>query len=475
MVKQRRAFQCIVAGLSMLGSVAAQAADCYTSSAGTSTASSTSCGLNSNTSAGSAYNTYCWYTSNTNSYQCCHARQNFSLYKSACTQQGGTAYPGAALAVTQMVQSQRLSSVTGSSTILTNCQNQSASSSSKGYWPSACTPAGLSYQIPGYGNYVFAEGTQDSATGKLMYYLAKGGWSPIVYIYGVVDHPVVVTKMLVSTPPTSNSSSSATLLKSFTWRDGLTTAQYDSGFNGGMGSGEVTQGATAWKNVYFQLINACTGSTCDPTYNKKYIFFTDPPAGDPEPVLGTLQYEQVPGVLRPGERFLTPEAARERVLEAMGNAPLADDQQLWEILERTSPGLARLVNGTNPDGSSNRYYLIPMINRKTETEVIIALSAEDGSWLQHVRLDTPMVFRPIDFAEATALVRPHLASDETANASTDLVFDPLDTPWNIRSWQNPHWRFEVKDRKGHVVADYRVTLDGHVRRVDLSVEKSLRR
>lgn len=466
--------QWMILGACSLGVSELSAQTCYTSSAGTSTASGSSCGLNSSSGAGAAYQTYCWFMSSTSSYQCCHSKQNFSLYSSACTQQGGVAYPGPALAVTQMLQSQRQSSVSAASSILTTCQNNS-SSTNKSYWPSSCTPLGLSYNLSGYGANVYGDGSQDSATGKLMYYLAKGGWSPIVYIYGVVDHPIVVTKMLVSSPPTSNSSSSAALLKNFTWRDGLTTSQTDSGWNGGMGTGEVTQGATAWKNVYFMLLNACSSSSCDPTYNKKYVFFTDPPADDLNPILPTLQYDEVDGVLRPGEHVLTPTAARERVLEAMSKAPLDDDDRLWGILNRTVPGPAWLVNGTNPDGTPNRYYLIAMYNKKGEAEVIIALSAEDGSWLQHITLDVPTPYQGIDYATASAMVRPLLGAGETMRGESELVFDPLMTPWNIRTWQNPHWRFEVRDQKGNVVADYRVTLNGHVRKIDLMKEVSLRR
>lgn len=326
-------------------------------------------------------------------------------------------------------------------------------------WPSTCNPDGMALFLNNFsppnppGEFpvhwiTFKSITQATVISELIRGLRDFGSPGIVPVYGQADHWVAVTQVTIS------ALGAVSNVRAF---DGGKIGGTDSGTNSFF-QGLQSWSGTAFKNTFFVLLTAinpscdgvdpggCGAPPVNDPFANKFVLMYEPPANRTNTATQLASFETFKGVAAKGAMNAT--LASARLTDALVQAGIHADPQMWGVLKAASPGAATLVTGRWPDGSANNYYNVPMLSSQNSNTAVafVQLDAANGAFLSANVLSTPVSFSPVTALRAQDIARSTLNAGESLSGGT-LTWNPRSSSTFSRSPNEPYFEFTVVGSK----------------------------
>lgn len=321
-------------------------------------------------------------------------------------------------------------------------------------WPGNCNPTKMASALASltgrtWVQFTWAGTDQVSALNTLVSSLKDHGSPAIVPIYGQADHWVAVNQI------TGTLTGTNWTISQVKFYDGGPAGGTDGGLNSYEG-GLLSYGGSAWRNVYFRVLEninpSCDPCTTDPWYDR-YVIMWEPPPGQEHTNL-VANYARSPGVFQGvgSERL-----AQIQVWSALTAAGINQDASIWNAISGGQAGRAFEVNGVAPAGDRWDYFLVPIMSDAHTVTAFVQLAADDGAFESVHVLPQPKAFHPVQRNTAQLLARTALGAGESLSPGI-LTWDPrAQTPF-AKAPTFPYYEFSVVDAH-HQVGVVRVSFD----------------
>jgi hypothetical protein len=324
--------------------------------------------------------------------------------------------------------------------------SQCAAAGAATIWPGNCNPTKMASALVTLTGRSWVQSTwlstdQASALNIIVSALKDHGSPAVVPIYGQADHWVAVTQV------TATGSGSSWTINQVKFFDGGPVGGTDGGFNSYEG-GLLSYGGSAWKNVYFRVLEninpSCDPCTGDPWYDH-YVIMWEPPPGQEHTNI-VANYARSPGVFQgaASERL-----AQIQVWNSLTAAGIHQDAQIWNAISGGQAGHAFEVNGVAPTGDRWDYFLVPIMSDAHTVTAFVQLAADDGAFESVHVLPQPKAFNPVQRNTAQLLARTALGAGESLTPGI-LTWDPrAQTPF-AKAPTFPYYEFAVVNQHQQV-------------------------
>jgi hypothetical protein len=330
-------------------------------------------------------------------------------------------------------------------------------------WPSICNPDGMALFLNQFSPpnpvgeppvHWITEKSTDQAfiISEVIRGLRDFGSPGIVPVYGQADHWVAITQITVGvTGAVSN------------------VRAFDGGKINGMDSGTNSffQGLQSWsgiafRNTFFTLVTAinpscdnvlpsgCGSPPVNDPFANKFVLMFEPPSNRTSSPTQPATFETFTGVTGKGSMNAT--IASARVTDALVQAGIHADPQMWNAIKAGTPGQATLVQGKWPNGTAWNYYLVPILSSKNSNSAVafVHLSADNGAFESANVLNTAVPFAPVSLTRAQDLAKSALGAGETLTGGA-LTWNPRARTAFASSPNEPYFEFGVAGDKSSAV------------------------
>jgi hypothetical protein len=340
-------------------------------------------------------------------------------------------------------------------------------------WPSICNPDGMALFLNQFSppnppgepavHWITIKSTNQAVViSEAIRGLRDFGSPGIVPVYGQADHWVAITQITIG------ATGAVTNVRAF---DGGKINGMDSGTNSFF-QGLQSWSGIAFRNTFFVLVTAinpscdnvlpsgCGGPPINDPFANNFVLMYEPPANRTNAATQPASFETFVGVTGKGKMNAT--IASARVTDALVQAGIQADPQMWGAIKAGTPGQATLVSGKWPNGTAWNYYLVPIMSSQNANTAVafVHLSADNGAFESANVLTNPVAFAPVSLTRAQDLAAGALTKGESLTGGT-LTWNPRAKTAFRSSPNEPYFEFGVAGGNGTV----RVRLnDGAVER-----------
>jgi hypothetical protein len=329
-------------------------------------------------------------------------------------------------------------------------------------WPSTCNPDGMALFLNNFSppnppgefpvHWITIKSTdQPTIINEIIRGLRDFGSPGIIPVYGQADHWVAVTQITIS------SLGAVSNVRAF---DGGKIGGMDSGTNSFF-QGLQSFSGIAFRNTFYVILtainpacdnvlpNGCGSPPVNDPFAMKFVLMYEPPANRTNTATQPATFETFTGVTGKGTMNAT--IASARVTDALVQAGIQADPQMWNGIKAGTPGPSTLVQGRWPDGSAWNYYLVPILSSKNSNTAIafVHLSADNGAFESANVLNTSVPFAPVSQTQAQDRARSALAKGESLTGGA-LTWNPRARTAFASSPNEPYFEFGVAGSKSTV-------------------------